>query len=442
MANVVRMPGVSADSEDATLLEWSVETGGTVTSGEPLAVVETEKANVDITADTDGTLWRTLAEPGDLVTVGNPIAVILATGEGDDAGNALLASLGLGGTAAPEVSASEPAVPAAVPAVVPVPSAEQEASSARAAGADAPAANSGSRVFSSPLARKIAVDSGISIDSISGTGPGGRIVRTDVERAVAASPAASTAPAPAAPAAAAAPASTPLSVPTPTGGYTDIPHSSMRRAVANALTGSKRDAPHFYLTTTCRVDALLELRASILAQSSERVSINDLFIKAVGKALRAVPEMNVNWTPDAVRQFDSVDVSVAIASERGLVTPVLRGVDGLSVTQIASHVRDFVERANSGRLKQPELQGGSFTISNLGMFGVEQFGAIINPPQVGILAVGAVVTQPVVEGNEIVVGKTVTVTVSVDHRPVDGVLAARWLAAFREFIENPLTILT
>jgi len=372
MANVVRMPGVSADSEDATLLEWSVETGGTITSGEPLAVVETEKANVDITADTDGTLWRTLAEPGDLVTVGNPIAVILASGEGDDAGEALLASLGLGGVTASAASAPEPATPAAVPVPSPelatpafTPAASAAPSAAADTGALAPAASSGSRVFSSPLARKIAVDSGISIDSISGTGPGGRIVRADVERAVAAAPAAAPAPVEAA-----APAATPVTVPTPTSGYTDTPHSSMRRAVANALTGSKRDAPHFYLTTTCRVDALLELRASILSQSSDRVSINDLFIKAVGKALRAVPEMNVNWTPDAVRQFDSVDVSVAIASERGLVTPVLRGVDGLSVTQIASQVRDFVERANSGKLKQPELQGGSFTISNLGMFGV------------------------------------------------------------------------
>jgi pyruvate dehydrogenase E2 component (dihydrolipoamide acetyltransferase) len=442
MANVLRMPGVSADSEDATLLEWSVETGGVITSGEPIAVVETEKANVDITADTDGTLWRTLAEPGDLVTVGNAIAVILASGEGDDAGEALLASLGLGGAAAAPAAASpapEP-IPSAAPAS-PAPSAEPVAESAPVAETAAPASHAGARVFSSPLARKIAVDSGISIDSIAGTGPGGRIVRADVERAVAAAAAVASAPA-STPAGSATPAASPAAVPTPTGGYTDTPHSSMRRAVANALTGSKRDAPHFYLTTTCRVDALLELRASILAQSSERVSINDLFIKAVGKALRAVPEMNVNWTPDAVRQFDSVDVSVAVASERGLVTPVLRGVDGLSVTQIATQVRDFVERANSGRLKQPELQGGSFTISNLGMFGVEQFGAIINPPQVGILAVGAVVTQPVVEGNEIVIGNTVTVTVSVDHRPVDGVLAARWLATFREFIENPITILT
>jgi len=440
MANVLRMPGVSADSEDATLLEWSVETGGVIASGEPIAVVETEKANVDITADTDGTLWRTLAEPGDLVTVGNPIAVILASGEGDDAGDALLASLGLGGAAATPAAAApapEP-TPSAAPAS-PAPSAEPVVESASVAETAAPAAHAGARVFSSPLARKIAVDSGISIDSIAGTGPGGRIVRVDVERAVAAARAIAPE---SVPAGSAARAAAPAPVPVPTGGYTDTPHSSMRRAVANVLTGSKRDAPHFYLTTTCRVDALLELRSSILAQSSERMSINDLFIKAVGKALRAVPEMNVNWTPDAVRQFDSVDVSVAVASERGLVTPVLRGVDGLSVTQIAAQVRDFVERANSGRLKQPELQGGSFTISNLGMFGVEQFGAIINPPQVGILAVGAVVRQPVAEGNEIVIGNTVTVTLSVDHRPVDGVLAARWLAAFREFVENPFTILT
>jgi pyruvate dehydrogenase E2 component (dihydrolipoamide acetyltransferase) len=304
----------------------------------------------------------------------------------------------------------------------------------------------GGRLFISPLARRMVDQAGISIETITATGPNGRIVRADVERAMAAQPIAV--------AVAAADSGTEPSSPTlvqpsrvgaqvsrENGGFTDTPHTSLRRAVASALTGSKREAPHFYLTTTCRVDALLELRQKILAQSAGRLSINDLFIKAVGKALRTVPEMNVIWTPDAVRQFDYVDVSVAIASDKGLVTPALRDVDLLSVSDISVRVKDFVERANAGRLKQHELEGGSFTISNLGMFGVEQFEAIINPPQVGILAIGAVVSRPVVEDGEITVGNTVTVSVSVDHRPVDGVVAARWLAALREFIEKPLTIL-
>ncbi len=458
MATVLRMPGISADSEEAMLLEWSVEKGGSVKMGDPIAVVETEKANVDIPSEIEGTMWRTLAEAGDVVTVGKPIAILLASGEGDSAGEALLASLGLGGAhVAAAVVAAVPAV-AVIPAVAitPVPAVAITPVPAVAivpalAVTAAPGLVEGAaRVFVSPLARRMARTAGISFDSIVGTGPGGRIVRADVERAnvpaVVATPAVVVSAAPAAP----APVTTPVPAATvaapssarAAGGFTDIPHTALRRAVANALTGSKRDAPHFYLTTTCRVDALLALRASILAQPTGRVSLNDLFIKAAAKALRAVPEMNVNWTPDAVRQFDAVDISVAIASERGLVTPVLREADTLSVTEIARRVRDFVERANAGRLKQHELEGGTFTLSNLGMFGVEQFGAIINPPQVGILAIGAVVTQPVVDDGQIVIGNTVTVTVSVDHRPVDGVIAARWLASLREYIENPLSILT
>lgn len=425
MASIVRMPGVSADSEEATLIEWSVKTGDQIRSGESLAVVETEKANVDIEADGDGILWRTLAEPGESVTVGNPIAVLLGSGEDASAGESLLASLGFGEAApAAEQAAPSPAPQASEPTPVSAPA-------PAAADSGASPEVEWTRVFSSPLARRLAQQSGVAIESIAGTGPGGRIVRADVERAVEA-PGASQ-PVDVAPA--------PVSKPVQSGGYTDTPHSGLRRAVANALTSSKRDAPHFYLTTTCRVDALMALRAEIIAQSAQKVSINDLFIKAVGKALRAVPEMNVIWTPDAVRQFDAVDVSVAIASDKGLVTPVLRDVDTLSVTQISSQVRDFVDRANAGRLKQHELEGGAFTISNLGMFGVEQFGAIINPPQVAILAVGAAVTVPIVVDGEIVVGNTVTVTVSVDHRPVDGVIAARWLASLRGFVEHPLTML-
>ena len=440
MAIVLRMPGISADSEEATLLEWSVEKGGSIKAGDPIAVVETEKANVDIPSEIDGTLWRTLAEAGDMVAVGNPVAILLESNEDDSAGEALMVSLGFGGAPAAAPTAAPDVIVAA--AVAPAEVAPEAPSTA------APVAGGGSRAFVSPLARRIARTAGIAFDAIVGTGPGGRIVRADVEHAIASAPAVVAAAQPiTAPAPAPAPTPPPAAAAAPrassgTGGYTDIPHTALRRAVANARTGSKRDAPHFYLTTTCRVDALLALRASILEQSTGRVSINDLFIKAAAKALRTVPEMNVNWTADAVRQFDAVDISIAIASERGLVTPVLREADTLSVTEIAKRVRDFVERANSGRLKQHELEGGAFTISNLGMFGVEQFGAIINPPQVGILAIGAVVTQPVVDDGQIVVGNTVTVTVSVDHRPVDGVVAARWLASLREFIENPLSILT
>jgi pyruvate dehydrogenase E2 component (dihydrolipoamide acetyltransferase) len=216
----------------------------------------------------------------------------------------------------------------------------------------------------------------------------------------------------------------------------------MRRAVASRLTQSKREAPHFYLNATLRVDALLALRETINASSPTRVSINDFFVKAVAKTLGEFPEMNVNWTDDAVRRFEKVDISVAINTERGLVTPVLRGAETLTLTQISTQIREFAGRAKEGRLKQQELEGGVMTVTNLGMFGVESFSAIINPPQVGILAVGAVVKQPVVDDDgSIVVASTATVTISADHRPVDGVLVAQWLQRFKELIENPITIL-
>jgi pyruvate dehydrogenase E2 component (dihydrolipoamide acetyltransferase) len=219
----------------------------------------------------------------------------------------------------------------------------------------------------------------------------------------------------------------------------------MRRAIADRLSQSKQTTPHFYLRATLRVDRLLRLRAEIndgIDGSDGRVSLNDLVVKAVGKAHTMVPEMNVTWRPEAVRQYTGVDVAVAVATDRGLLTPVVRGVDTLSLGAVAASVRDLVERAKSGRLRQEELEGGSVSVTNLGMFGVEEFAAIINPPQAAILAVGAVRSEPVVVDGEVVVGSVLRVTLSVDHRPVDGVVAARWLQAFVTLVENPVRILT
>ncbi|GHD80963.1 pyruvate dehydrogenase E2 component (dihydrolipoamide acetyltransferase) [Salinibacterium amurskyense] len=441
MASIFRMPGISADAEEATLLEWSIVAGATVKQGDVLATVETEKANVDIEADSDGVVMQLMAEAGDSVTIGAPIAILLDQGEDGSDPAAILSGLGL----APAVAAAaEPAAPAgavdAAPAGAPA-STPAPASS----GATEDAVAHGTRLFASPLARRLALENGVELSALSGSGPGGRIVRADVERLIADGPAtASAAPVPAAvqaaPPAAAAPAATKPPQPAAAGDV-EVPHTAMRRAIASALSASKQTVPHFYLTSTLRVDALLDLRERINTSSPVRVSINDFFVKATALTLRAVPEMNVNWTPTAVRHLGSVDVAVAIQGERGLFTPLIRDADAKSLTEISTSVRDLAQRANDGTLKQHELVGGSFAVSNLGKYGVESFSAILNPPQVGIVAVAGVVRAPIVEGDEIVIGNTVTVTVSVDHRPVDGVLAAQWLARFKEYIENPLSML-
>jgi pyruvate dehydrogenase E2 component (dihydrolipoamide acetyltransferase) len=223
-------------------------------------------------------------------------------------------------------------------------------------------------------------------------------------------------------------------------GYTDVPHTGMRRAIARRLTESKSSVPHFYVVADCRVDALLELRRKVNETAARKISINDFVIKAVAKALVEVPEANVIWTDDASRRFDTVDLAVAVSTEGGLLTPVLRGVERLGLAAISEQVSELADRARSGRLKQHELEGGSFAISNLGMFGVDEFSAILNPPQSGILAVAAAKQRPVVENDSIVVGTVMTVTLSADHRVVDGALAASWLAAFVRLIENPLSI--
>ena len=299
-------------------------------------------------------------------------------------------------------------------------------------------------MFASPLARKIARQSGVAVETITGTGPGGRILRRDVEAAVAAHAAAqpTAAPPTAAPSAAAPVAAASAAGTAAARGGGDIPHSRQRRAIAARLTESQQTVPHFYLRATVRA-GLVALRAEINSGLGEsaRVSLNDLVVKAVAAAHQRVPEMNVIWTPDAVRTFATVDVAVAVATDRGLVTPVLRDVTAQTITQVAAHTRDLAARARDGQLRQHELDGGTISVSNLGMYGVEEFAAIINPPHAAILAVGAVRDEPLVEDGAVVPGTVLTVTLSVDHRPVDGVVAARWLAALRELLENPLWVL-
>ena len=311
-----------------------------------------------------------------------------------------------------------------------------------------PADGNGLRIFSSPLARRLAREAGLSIADLRGTGPGGRIVRRDIQQATDTLGALTSDPAMARqPAAttlsrhAATPSTTPTATETAPAAYVDIPHTRMRRAIAARLTESMRDAPHFYLRGTARIDKLLKLRARLNDSGSVRISVNDLVVTAAARAHVLVPAMNVIWTPGAVRSFSSVDISLAVATDRGLIAPVLRGVDRMTLSGVADASRDLVDRARSGRLQQKDLEGGTLTVTNLGGYGTEDFAAIINPPQSAILAVGAAREEPVVRKGKLRVGTVMRVTLSVDHRPIDGVVAAQWMAALISLLEEPVRIL-
>jgi pyruvate dehydrogenase E2 component (dihydrolipoamide acetyltransferase) len=299
-------------------------------------------------------------------------------------------------------------------------------------------------VFASPIARKLARELGLDVGLIQGTGPGGRIIRDDVLRAADSGASAADQSPTAAPGPVAVPAPAPVTAAAATSrpGWTSIPHTRLRKLVAARLQASKQTAPHFYLRAALRVDALLALRADLNAAGSQRLSVNDFVVKAAARALIDVPEMNVIWTDEAVLQAPTADIAVAVASERGLVTPVISDVDSLSISGLSARIKGAVERANSGRLQQSELEGGTLTISNLGMYGIDEFDAILNPPQAGILAVGAATKKPVVGvDDQLEVATIMSVVLSVDHRPIDGAIGAKWLARFREIIENPLQII-
>ncbi|MFJ1613430.1 2-oxo acid dehydrogenase subunit E2 [Streptomyces sp. NPDC087228] len=453
MAELFRMPAVAADAAAAVLSAWQVAERAPFAKDDALVSIETDKAEVDVAAERDGVLLKTLYEAGAEVEVGDPIAVLGAVGEQVGDLGALLAELGVGVTAPGEArqavrrdvpeepvaerpaSAASPESPA-TPAPVPAPS--STAASSAAPSSSGP--DRGGRVFSSPLARRLAREADLDIEVLTGTGPGGRVVRRDVEAAVAGRRTPAAAPVPVPREATPAPQTSAPEDTDDTGDHEDIPHSRMRRAIARRLTESKQHTPHFYLRATCAVDELLALRQRINAVSPIKVSVNDLLIKAVATAHTQVPEMNAVWRPDAVRRFGTVDISVAVATDTGLVTPVLRGAENLSVSAIATRTRAFAEQARSGALRPADLEGGSITVSNLGMYGVEEFAAIINPPQAAILAVGAARDEAVVRDGAVTVAKVLGVILSVDHRPVDGAVAARWLAAFTEAVENPVRL--
>lgn len=446
MATLLRVPEVAAGATEVVLSEWLAREGASFSIGDPIVVIETEKAVVEVEAEIDAVLLTTLVSPGSTVEVGSPMALLGDASEKDADVGALLAHLGVTASAQNAKEApprrevpEAPATPAAAPEQ-PAPEQPAPAPAPEEPASEASGFEGHSRVFMSPLARRLLKEAGIPVESVTGTGPGGRIVRRDVELAV--ENAGQTPTSVAAPDAS-QPAQAP-STPTPSAqgatGYTDIPHTRLRRAIANRLTQSKQSIPHFYVKRTARIDALLDLRAQVNAVSDYKISVNDLVIRAVAAAHVQVPKANVIWTDDAIRQFDSVDIAVAIAGERGLVTPVLRSVEATSLSGIARSVKEFVQLANDGKLQQRDLEGGSISVTNLGMYGVEEFSAIINPPHAAILAVGAGKSAPTVVDGALEVATQMTLVLSVDHRAIDGALAARWMDVLVRVIEEPLRL--
>jgi pyruvate dehydrogenase E2 component (dihydrolipoamide acetyltransferase) len=436
------MPALSPTMTEGTLARWLKAEGDAVAAGDLLAEIETDKATMELEAIDEGVLGKIIvAEGSEGIAVNAPIAVLLEEGEDASAMDTL-----------PAAPAAPPAAPEAAPDVAPdvAPEAAPEAAQGPAPEA-APAAQppDGARVFASPLARRLAGEAGLDIAGVTGSGPHGRIVKADVEAAIAgggtATPAAPAASSPAQLPATTASASVPAEIPG-AGPYTDIPHTNMRRVIAERLTESARDIPHFTLTVDCTIDAMLGLRKDLNGRASEgdgayKISVNDFVIRAVALAMRKVPGVNVSWMADATRQYMDIDVAVAVATPGGLITPILRRADQKGLAEISNEIKDLAARARDGKLSLDEFQGGGFTISNLGMYGIKEFSAIINPPQSCILAVGAGEARPVVKDGALGIATVMSCTLSTDHRTVDGALGAEFMTAFKAMIEDPLTML-
>ena len=421
----ILMPALSPTMTEGTLAKWLVNEGDDVNAGDVIAEIETDKATMEVEAVEEGKVGKIVVQEGtEGVAVNALIALLLEDGE--DAG-------ALEGTAD-----AAPAAPAPAGAAPEAPAAPAPAPEAPAPAPAAPAASSGDRIFASPLARRMAQQAGLDIAMVTGSGPNGRIVKRDIEAALAAGvPAAAASEPVAAPAAALAPMPEGIEP-----AFDFEPANNMRKVIAQRLTESKQTVPHFYLTVDCEIDPLLALRKDLNARSDDyKISVNDLIIKACGVALRRVPAANASWAGDGIKRYHTADISVAVAIDGGLITPVIRDAGGKGLEAISSEMKDLALRAREGKLMPEEYQGGTFSISNLGMFGIKQFDAVINPPQGAIMAVGAGEQQPVVRNGALAVATVMSVTLSVDHRVVDGAVGAEFLAAFKKLIEDPMTML-
>jgi len=441
MPTEILMPALSPTMEEGTLAKWLVKEGDTVSSGDLIAEIETDKATMEFEAVDEGVVGKILiAEGSEGVKVNTPIALLLEDGESADDIDTSAAKP----EAAPAADAAQEAASAGGSDAAAAPA----AASAPPAPA-APAAADGSRIFASPLARRIAADKGLDLASIKGSGPRGRIIKVDVENATAApkAEAKTTAPA-AAPAAAAAPAGPSAdAVAKMYEGreYEEVKLDGMRKTIAARLTEAKQTIPHFYLRRDIQLDALLKFRSQLNKQLEPRgvkLSVNDFIIKAVALALQSVPDANAVWAGDRVLKMKASDVAVAVAIEGGLFTPVLQDSDMKSLSALSAEMKDLAARARDRKLAPHEYQGGAFAISNLGMFGIDNFDAIVNPPHAGILAVGSGVKKPVVGADgELTVATVMSVTMSVDHRVIDGALGADLLKAIVDNLENPMVML-
>lgn len=420
------LPALSAGMTDAVIARWLKAEGDIVAKGELIAEIETDKATMEIEAVCDGRIGKLLVKNGARAEVNQIIAVLL--GEREDAAAIALPRRG---PATPPATAkpaeTEPATAAALESVADTSTTKLDA---------------GARRKASPLARRLATAQGISLDRISGSGPRGRIVSIDIERAAtsaatrlqAASEAREIPPAPPQPS---------NGIQVGIGEYESIPHSSMRRTIARRLVEAKTTVPHFYLNLDCDIDALLALRSRIneTREAVERISVNDFVIRAAAVALRKVPDANAIWTDQAMLRLSEVDISVAVATDGGLITPIIRKADEKSLGTISAEMKSLAARARESRLKPEEFQGGGFSISNLGMYGIKSFSAIVNPPQGAILAVGAGDRRPVERNGELAFATLMTLTLSIDHRAVDGALGARLLGAIKSAIEEPMSLL-
>ena len=429
----ILMPALSPTMTEGNVTKWLKKEGDEVHSGDVLAEIETDKATMEFEAVDDGRLGKILVPEGaEGIKVNQPIAVLL--GEGEDA-------------SALDQIAEKPTTPAAAPTTIAAePQPMTQPSVARSSSGNG-------RIFASPLARRMAQQAGLDLAAITGSGPQGRIVKADIEAALSAErgapapaagrPVAQPQPGPAAPPAAPAVLSKErvlaLAGNPP---YTERPLTAMRRVIARRLTESKQTVPHFYLTVDCEIDELLKFRAELNGKSDAyRISVNDFVIRAAALALRQVPAANASWSDEAILLWDTVDIAVAVALEDGLITPIVKQADRKGLATIANETKDLAARARAGKLKLEEFQGGTFSISNLGMFGVRDFAAVINPPHGGILAVGAGEQRPVVKNGALAIATVMSCTLSCDHRAVDGAVGAQFLAAFKKLVEDPLTML-
>ena len=425
MSIEIKMPALSPTMEEGKLAKWLVKEGDTVAAGDILAEIETDKATMEFEAIDEGTVTSLAVPEGtEGVKVGTVIATISAEGE------------------APAAKSATPAAPAAAPASAPAP-----APVAQAAPASAPAkpAATGARVFASPLARRLAAEKGIDLSGVAGTGPGGRIVRADIDALAggAAAPAVIAAPTPAAPAPALAASPAPVAVPDFGIPYDAEKLNNVRKTIARRLTEAKQTIPHIYLTVDVRLDALLKLRGELnkaLEAEGVKLSVNDLVIKALARALQRTPKCNVSFAGEELRKFSRVDISVAVAAPSGLITPIIVDAGSKAVSQISKEMKALADKAREGKLQPHEYQGGTASLSNLGMFGIKQFDAVINPPQAMILAVGAGEQRPYVVDGALAIATVMSVTGSFDHRAIDGADGAALMQAFKVIVENPLAL--